>query len=54
MKWQVQKQPDGEVLFVGETWEEANEVAHVLVRTRDLPPSRLIVVGVRDPDEDCS
>jgi hypothetical protein len=44
--WQVQKQPNGEVVFTGESWEEANEVAHVLVRTRGYNHNLLIVVGL--------
>jgi chromosomal replication initiation ATPase DnaA len=45
-KWQVQKQSSGEVLFIGDSWEEANEVAKLLARTRHYNHNLLIVVGV--------
>jgi hypothetical protein len=45
MKWQVQKQSSDEVLFTGESWEEANEAAKLLTRIRHYNHNLLIVVG---------
>jgi predicted dinucleotide-utilizing enzyme len=46
MKWQVRKQSDGTVLFEGESWEEANEVAKLLVRHRGYNHNLLDVVEI--------
>jgi hypothetical protein len=51
MVWQVQKQPNGEVVFTGESWEEANEVAKLLVRTRGYNHNLLIVVGLPEQEQ---
>lgn len=45
-QWQVQKQSSGEVLFIGESWEEANEVAKLLTRTRHYNHNLLILVKI--------
>jgi hypothetical protein len=45
-QWQVKKQSSGEVLFTGESWEEANEAAKLLTRTRHYNHNLLIIVKV--------
>jgi hypothetical protein len=49
--WQVQKQSDGEVVFTGESWEEANEVAHILKRARGYNHNLLIIVCVSEQEQ---
>jgi hypothetical protein len=49
--WQVQKQSDGEVVFTGQSWEEANEVAKLLTRTRGYNHNLLIIVGVPEQEQ---